>query len=174
MKRFIEATNNALQSKNWYGAVYIALTLPDICAHIESDDGKTTGDKYVAWFDRYLKRKYESAIGSAKTIHTFLSGNDCYALRCAALHEGGSDITSQKRREVLEKIHFTVDRGAHLNQINSVLQLDLVTFCKDVCESVSEWENDFRANHPQKIQRFNTLLQVHAGAHQIIPGVFMK
>ncbi|MHB8472559.1 MAG: hypothetical protein ACYDC8_06865 [Gammaproteobacteria bacterium] len=172
MNRFIGAIKESLRNQNWYSALYISLTLPDICARIESDDGKTSGDKFVAWFDRYLGPKYQHAIGPDKTMHIFLNGNDCYALRCAVLHEGGSDITTQNRREVLEKMHFTVGHG-HCNQINSILQLDVPTFCTDVCDSVSKWELDFRANFPKKTDRFDTLLQVHIGPHQIAPGIVM-
>lgn len=164
MNRFISALNESLENCNWYSALYIALTLPDICARIESDDGKTSGNKYVAWYERYLAPKYQFE------MHIFLGGNDCYALRCALLHEGGSDISTQQRRDVLDSFHFTVGHS-HCNKINAVLQLDVPTFCTDVCNSALDWERDFRANYPEKADRFDSLIRVYIGPHQIMPGL---
>ena len=33
--------------------------------------------------------------------HVFLHGEDCYALRCAVLHEGADDIVTQRARVAL-------------------------------------------------------------------------
>jgi hypothetical protein len=170
MRRFTDAVRKSLASQNWYSAVYMALTLPDICARIESDDGKTSRDKYVAWFDRYLRHKYERPSGISRAGYTFLTGNDCYALRCALLHEGGSDITSQRCREVLDRFHFVVG-GAHCSTIDSLLQLDVSVFCGDICDSVAQWERDFRARYPDKIDRFDTLVRIYTETHDVIPGV---
>lgn len=48
MDRFTSAVRQSLENKNWYAALYLSLTLPDICARLESDDGKTNRVKFVA------------------------------------------------------------------------------------------------------------------------------
>lgn len=162
MDRFTSAVRQSLENKNWYAALYLSLTLPDICARLESDDGKTNRVKFVAWFEKYLADRYRSEIGCNPIPHVFLNGNDCYALRCSMLHEGGTDITTQQCRAVLDKFHFTVV-GAHCNQFNSSLQLDVPTFCKDVCDAVERWYSNFKQSHADKLGRLNELVTVHVG-----------
>ena len=154
MERFTSAIRNSLKSKNWYAALYMSMTLPDICARLESDDGKTNGSRYIGWYDKYLADMYQHEIGADRKLHVFLSGADCYALRCALLHEGSSDITTQRCRDVLERFHFTVV-GSHCNQIKSVLQLEVPRFCDDVCVAAKRWAEDFRINHPDKLNRLD-------------------
>ncbi len=64
----------------------------------------------------------------------FLSGNDCYALRCAYLHEGSDNISQQNAKEVVDKFHFIVaPKGStiHCNMMNTKLQLQVDIFCED-------------------------------------------
>jgi hypothetical protein len=116
----------------------------------------------VDWFDRYLADKYAAEIGAFRQRHVFLSGNDCYALRCAMLHEGGADISTQKCQETLEHFHFSTLPGIHCNQFNAVLQLEVRVFCEDICNAVEVWRQDFEAEHPGKLPRINELVAVHA------------
>lgn len=55
--------------------------------------------RYADWFDKYVGHRYKSKIGAHQEEHTFLTGNDCYALRCSYLHEG--------------KLSFNFHPGAH-------------------------------------------------------------
>jgi len=141
MDNFINAINKAIKGKNWHGALFIALTLPDICGKVEFPR-LSSGKRYIDWFDEYMGNKYktESVV--------FLSGEDCYALRCALLHEGTDDITQQRSRKILEQFVFMTD-GPHCNlsqdnyvngkKVETFLQLRVDKFCKDVCDSVEVW-----------------------------------
>jgi hypothetical protein len=164
MHRFTKAIKKSLEVNNWYSALYLALTMPDICARLESENGKTNGQKYASWFDKYMLHKYQMDGSANCAPHIFLSGNDCYALRCAILHEGAADITMQRCREALDRFHFTVV-GSHCNQFDSVLQLDVPVFCNDICESIENWFIDFSRDHPEKQNRLLELLTIHVGPH---------
>jgi hypothetical protein len=170
MERFTSAIRKSMENQNWYAALYMSITVPDICARLESDDGKTNADKYIEWYDKYLADSYRHEIGCDRQMHVFLSGADCYALRCAILHEGSIDMTTQRRREVLDRFHFTVC-GSHCNQINSVLQLDLPVFCNDVCMAVERWADDFRTNCPDKLNRLDQIVRVDVGSHTMPEGI---
>jgi hypothetical protein len=170
MDRFTAAIRKSLESQNWYAALYMSMTLPDICARLESDDGKTNANRYMAWFEKYLADNYKREIGPDRHLHVFLSGADCYALRCAILHEGITDITTQRCRDAVERFHFTVV-GAHCNQFNFVLQLDVPTFCNDVCRAAERWIDDFRTNHPDKLNRLDQIVKVHVGPHSMNGGI---
>src|SRR6185437_4333980 len=172
MRQFTNSVALALNARNWHAALYLSLALPDICARLEADDGKTNSARYMAWFDRFLAARYRAAVGGHE--HVFLSSNDCYALRCSALHEGGSDISGQRLRQILSRFHFTAVPGIHCNQFNSVLQLEVRVFCQDVCAAVGDWLAVFPSEHPDKVHRLQELLVVHEEASEVAPGIVIS
>jgi hypothetical protein len=106
----------------------LTLTLPDVCAALESADGRSTPDRYKAWFDAWLGKKYGR----------HLSANDMYSLRCGVAHQGKFEHPALQ----YERIFFTLRPGGtffHVNVFQNALNLDLVFFCKDVIDSVDEW-----------------------------------
>lgn len=158
MEQFIVALNKSLGCKNWYGALFIALSLPDICGNFQFPGEPSSEKRYSNWFDIYLKNKYSKPIGPTSEIHEFLSGSDCYALRCAYLHEGLDDITMQKSRKALDKFVFVAPREGflvHLNQSNSKLQLQTDIFCKNIAEAVEGW---YRSLSEEEKGRVNSRL----------------
>ena len=126
MENLIKALESTLESNNWYGALFIALSIPDICGRLETPE-ESIRTRYERWFERYMLSKYSKPIGPEQTPHTFLSSSDCYALRCALLHEGRDVIKDQRAREMLRRFHFIEPppKGGriHLNQFNDVLML---------------------------------------------------
>ncbi len=141
MQHFVHAMRASVAQGNWYAALALALTLPDICGRLENP---ATGSqaRFVAWYDRFLLGRYQSRIGPDRRLHTFLSGQDCYALRCAFLHQGEFGIDDQRAQQALERFHFTAPRPGqvvHNNQVNNTLQLQVDLFCLDVCEAIEEW-----------------------------------
>lgn len=93
--RYLDSIIKSLESKNWYAALFIALAIPDICGALEHPD-KNSPARYVNWYNKYMLPKYSSTIGPLHEPHVFLSGDDCYALRCSLVHEGTGDIEKQK------------------------------------------------------------------------------
>ena len=152
MQRFVDSVRESLAIENWYSALMVAVALPDVCGHLESPKmGSAT--RYQVWFVRYLANRYKHAIGAAGMEHVFLSAADCYALRCALLHEGEDKIIAQRSRDILERFHFTrplVLQATHCNYFRTptgdVLQLDVKTFCEDICQGVEKWLSDMMGN----------------------------
>lgn len=161
---------SAIANKNWYAALFVALSIPDICGYVESPTAKSQA-RYEQWFEKYMLNKYSSLIGPAKILHIFLSPSDCYALRCALLHEGREIITEQRARDALERFHFIEpppNRRIHCNQINNFLQLHIDVFCEDILEGLSQWRHDVQGKTDIE-QRINNILQVYP--HNQIPGM---
>ena len=134
MKNLLEAARAAIAGQNWYAALFISMTLPDICCALEF--GRASGEKYANWFDANLP-----------DYKPFLSGNDCYALRCALLHQGKDEIAHQKRRELLDQVLF-MTTNAHLNVFKAAiihgvkeafLQVSVAAFCEDLCVATEKW-----------------------------------
>lgn len=167
MHHLIESVKKSLRDKNYLPALYLSITLPDICARIESDNNKTSEKKYIKWFDKYLAKTYKCEIGADKKEHTFLTGGDLYALRCSLLHEGRLNIETQRAKEVHEKFMFTIGHP-HLRQINSILQLDLPTFCEEICTGVSIWLKE-NIKNPNIQRKLKELISIFEGDYFIVP-----
>jgi hypothetical protein len=159
MRDFIDAIDKAIKDKNWYGALFIALTLPDICGKVEHPN-LPSNKRYKDWFDKYMSAKYKHK----GTV--FLSSDDCYALRCALLHEGSDDISQQPSQKILEKFIFTTGES-HCNymqnnyvngqRVKTSLQLKVDRFCEDICKSAKKWLNDVSGNSAVMSRVKNTI-----------------
>jgi len=164
MENFIQALVKCVADKNWYGALFIALTLPDICGKIEYPN-KSSTQRYKDWFERYLEPRYTRQIGPAAMgmVHKFLSGSDCYAIRCALLHEGTDEIGEQRAQEALDRFHFTEPpKGGciHLNQSGNVLQLQVDKFASEMIQAIRSWLSDISCDN-EKQERLLKLMKVY-------------
>ena len=139
MRHLSESVRKSVQCYNFYAALAGALALPDIAGKL---DGRTGGSKprFISWFDDYILPSYTVNVGGHH--HVFLSGEDCYALRCAYLHEGEFDITSQPVQDALERFIFVAappGTTVHRNQSHLTLQLQVDIFCEEICTAADEW-----------------------------------
>jgi len=66
MLPFVEAMEQAVEQRNWYAALALALTIPDMSARAEKG-AKPNGKDYAVWFDRWVAPRYTS---SETTIDT--------------------------------------------------------------------------------------------------------
>lgn len=169
MKHFIDAIGNAITSENYFAALMMALTLPDICGRLENPSSRS-GARYINWFNQYMRPKYSRAVGADQRMHTFLSGEDCYALRCALLHQGEFDIESQSAQIALSNFHFIFPPGngntIHMNTYNSTLQLQVDIFCREICEGVDVWLSDV-SEDDEIMQRMSKLGSIHRDTEEV-------
>lgn len=75
MDDFIREIRAAIRGQAWLLALAGTLALPDMCAALESDDGRTDGPKYRAWVDRWLGNKSPC-----------LNSIDLWQMRCSFIH----------------------------------------------------------------------------------------
>jgi hypothetical protein len=148
MDELIKALELSVASKNWYGALFIALSIPDICGYLESPTvGSQT--RYEQWFAKYMLPKYSRGPREDIAPQIFLSPSDCYALRCALLHQGSEEITGQSARKALDRFRFIEPPPSgqiHCNRIRDVLQLQVDIFCNDVLSGLRKWLQDIQGN----------------------------
>jgi hypothetical protein len=126
MRHLVDAVRRSVREQNWYAALAGALTLPDIAARLDGRNGGRS--RYISWFNDYLGPTYTQPIGPQPgRTHVYLSGDDCYALRCAYLHEGEFDVTSHKVHDALDRFQFLAPNPQgnvrHMVQVDRVLQL---------------------------------------------------
>jgi hypothetical protein len=132
MKDIVRSIRTSIQNKNWYSALITSLIVPDICGKIQYPN-KQSKERYIEWLNEYLSVSYR----------VFLTATDCYALRCSFLHEGSDNITSQEARRVLDNFILMSNPHFHCNYIDNSgkksLQLDVGTFCEDMCLASEVW-----------------------------------
>jgi hypothetical protein len=164
MQHFVDAVRQSLASSNWICALTTSLALPDICGWIETPEAKSQ-KRYEAWFDAYMLDRYTHVIGNPPTTHVFLSGPDCYALRCSLLHEGSDSTERQRAKQALTKFRFVSPKPGsmrHCNQSGSGLQLQVDVFCKDICEGVEAWAAKVLVPGSAAHNRMNELLAIES------------
>lgn len=119
----------------YYSSLINALIVPDICAALQSENGKTSGAKYEAWFDHYCTSKHE---------HAYFNGKEIYKIRCALLHQGKLTHDNPSFNKIIFKIPS--NGNMHNNLVDGALILDLRVFVEDIISGYEEW----------KIEHFNT------------------
>ena len=138
MNALIEGVRKSIETQNWYAALITSLTLPDICGYLQYPS-KQVGLRYIEWFNTYLAQEY----------FMFLTGEDCYALRCSYLHEGSDNITGQPKKNILDYFIFTTTpthKNYHEQFGTAFLLLNVEQFCKDICAGVEKWLQDVTSN----------------------------
>lgn len=175
MEHLTKSIEKSIVSENWHGALATSLMIPDICCYI-SDGKQGNGKKYAGWFDAYIGQHYKTSYPEALLQQvlkhstredyenlkkqTNFSGNDCYALRCAYLHQGLGDITKQRAREILDEVVFVEPINSvaiHGSIINNKLVLHIDSFCKQILEGISTWKVGLNSD---QLERFNEFLLV--------------
>jgi len=169
MHNLIAAVNQCCLQQNWYAALYMALTMPDICAKLEDPDSKESGKRYRAWFDTYLKPTYKSPF-HGPDFH-FLNAGDLWALRCSLLHEGTDEVAHQTSREVLRKFKFTT-QGMHRGKMQDVLVLNVLAFCEEMNAAVEQWLIS-KQGEPEILERISEMAVIEQQGFSPIPGVWI-
>lgn len=146
MQILIYELKKATENNLWFLAINIALTVPDICSALESENGQTDGDKYRNWVNKYLVHKYNG----------FITGDDIWKLRCASLHQGKFNHDNPRFNKVIFQVPFNGNSGGmHNNIIGGTLQLNAMIFVTDIINSYEEWlinnkENSFIQTNLEK------------------------
>jgi hypothetical protein len=146
MEMILQEIELALHARLYYLALVVALTIPDVCAALESVDGQTNRDRYKAWYNAHLGGRY-GAVTDA----------DCYSLRCGVAHQGRF---GHPRMEYGRVIFAIPGRGIFLHNsiANDALHLDADRFCREMIAAARQWfagkQNDpaVQANLPNVVQ----------------------
>jgi hypothetical protein len=151
----------ALEAGMYYLAILGTLTLPDICGALESPDGETTGQRYVAWWNAWMASKYPE-----------ISGHDLYKMRCGVVHQGKLGHPKMQQYGRILFLLPTPAKNIMKNLvINDALTIDAGRFCHDMIEAVADW---FAAKKNDQVVQANLprLVRFHAnGLPPYIRGI---
>jgi hypothetical protein len=151
MKNFINQIEKSLDSRLYYLSLISTLTIPDIAGAMDSKDGRASRDKYIEWFEKYVRPRYidnmqdripDTLPITLPNIESPLTGEACYKFRCSMLHQG----STQHPKSPYSRIIF-IEPGAttniiHYSQLKDALCIDLELFCKEVMAGCRIWLND--------------------------------
>jgi len=161
VENILTQIEKGLHNGHYMLALYATLALPDICASLESEDGKTCGPKYKAWFDKWVAPK----IGGG------FSGTQCWGYRCGVLHQG----MASNRNLGYERIVFVEPRNygriPHMNIVNGALNVDVGVFCQNIVDGVREWMNEAKNTENFKRNIPNLMTRHSEGLRPYIWGV---
>ncbi len=162
MKALTDEIMNCLAKGLWHAALILTLTMPDVCAALESADGFSNPNRYKIWYDRWLKAKYDN-VG--------VTSDDIYYLRCGLAHQGRLGHRGLKFKRIFFTLRSRDGFFAHCNIFDGALNLDLLMFCNDMIDAVNAWFADGQKNKSVK-KNLGQLIQYRQhGFTQIIPGV---
>ena len=168
MKRFTDAIESSVQTQNWYAAIALTLTMPDICGALETPEAGN-GVRYKRWFAAWMEPNYTTVLPKIGR-HVFLSAENCWGLRCSYLHAGNGEIRPGKVKQVLESFHFIEpppgNNTIHLNQVGRALQLQTDIFCREMIAAVLAWQDTVKDDADIESRR-QDLLQIH----NFVPGI---
>lgn len=137
MEEFLEQIEASCKIGHFYMALFCCLALPDICGAISSEDGIAKGQRYKDWFDAFVAPNYGGN----------LDGSNCYAFRCAALHQGKSKHKNLGYARIVFLVSTDINQACmHNNVLNDALNLDLREFCHDIVAAVRTWMRCEQAN----------------------------
>lgn len=155
METILREIEQAIDAGLYYLAISATLTLPEICAALESTNGSTAGRSqasYETWYNTNL----------ADRSFSFLTATDCWRYRCGASHQGQFGHPEAQYGRVIFTLPHTVK--LHNNIINDALNLDAVRFCRELVAAVRVWFATARHN-PTVQRNLLHLVQLRPNGH---------
>ena len=93
----------ALNRKMYIAALYIAVTLPDVCGQVEYQRGNEK-TKYMKWYEKYVEPNYQLSSPYGDDM-PYMNSEVMYYLRNNLLHNG----TPNTIKEKIHNIRFRID-----------------------------------------------------------------
>jgi hypothetical protein len=146
LRAFVAAARQAAHSDNWFAALALALTLPDICAALDRPGKGISKARYAEWWDAYMAHHYVVRPDPDEFPQwepfTYLPGSDAYLLRCAYLHSGTDELDDRGRAH--DRIRFLGSPSSAFgyDANAATLSVGLEQFVEWVCQAVEAWIAD--------------------------------
>jgi len=140
----LEEIEKSMLSGNYYSVLTMVLTLPNICASIDSGKGNTSGedkDLYEKWLNNYTCYKDNDRKLNSKIV---------YEIRCKLLHNGRF-LNAKKDGSVVDfNVYFSLPSNIIIISNNAsvpisigkmkYLQVNLKDFVKNILEGFKLWK----------------------------------
>src|SRR5436305_15335491 len=101
----LQDIERALDAGLFYLAIIVCLMLPDKCAALESEDGRTNPNRYKAWYTKHAKAQAGG-----------VDPDECYSLRCGMTHQSKMQI----KKGVANRVVFTIPAPGVMYRLDGV------------------------------------------------------
>lgn len=129
-------------------AIGMAVALPDICAALAAEDGRSLPTLYKAWCVANLKGEQFS----------FITPEVLYGLRCGVLHQGRMGDLPHSMTRVIFSLPGTMGFTNCLVEGCYFYSVDL--FCKNMCDAAHEW-HEANKSDPNVAANSKRMMQYH-------------
>jgi hypothetical protein len=159
LHRYLADIHHAMNAGAFYSALALSVAIPDICGAIEYPNEKG-GKRYREWFDQWCAM-----------LKSYLTAEDCYAIRCSYLHQGVDEFGGSSAIAArLTHIEFTVGQvaggGWSLSYVPSsqgpeakgAMRIPVEDFCRDMTTSADAWCRS-RADDPRIAAALSRLIE---------------
>lgn len=100
MKRFTDAGRACLASGNLYGALTLALMIPEICGSLEDPGPNKSKARYERWCKKWIEPLHMKMAKQGEIAEPFLPASECYQLRCRIIHSGSANVPAEKQLDI--------------------------------------------------------------------------
>lgn len=161
MEVYLKSLQQCIEADNWPAALCLALSLPDMAGTVENPKGEPR-QRYMDWFNDWVGPKYRTQLLMGQ--ETFLSGADCYGLRCAMLYQGQDAPEARHRYDVntFGRFRFTVSEADHCARKSRNLYLHTERFCRDLMAGCEAWLKSIQRDS-EKAAMLGRTLKIESG-----------
>ena len=152
MEELLNQIKKALECKLYLVALQSTLTIPDICAKLTIKKGNTHKPNYIKCYEENIKNKQK------------LTGEECYAFRCAMLHEGRMQHKEMEHSRIIfllpnNNYLFSGNLFGNINGQNAI-NIDLPLFCNEMIDCALKWwkmnkNNEIVKKNYEKIVKYH-------------------
>jgi hypothetical protein len=159
---FLTSLQQCIEAENWPAALCLALSLPEMAGAVERPEAEPQ-QRYMDWFNDWVGHKYRTHLLVGQ--QTFLSGADCYGLRCALLYQGQDlpEGTRQYVTKIFDRFKFTLSAEDHCSHKSRSLHLHVGGFCRDFMAGGEAWLKAI-SKDPEKTARLGRTLKIEGGS----------
>lgn len=156
VNELLDQIEKSLEHKFYFLSLYATLTVPDAAGALESENFWATPDKYVSWFDTWVRPRMGDQVLARMPPQVLermepkrlgpLDGAACYQFRCSLLHQG----STIRKTSPFDRIMFiepnTSSVTIHNSMSDNSLVLDLPMFCSEVVDGARAWLKSMQGN----------------------------
>ena len=133
-KLYWDDAQRCLEVKAYWCLLHVTVCLPDVCAALESRNGKADPEKYKKWSDRYFKQDA-------------LTGLERCEIRCKVLYEGRARASRKGRyTRFAFGLPDTFCRVDHLRVDGRTLHIDVAELYRETRQAMREWIVELESN----------------------------
>lgn len=152
INELVKQINESLENDCYMTALTTALILPDVCGKAEYPEIKTSKERYIKWYDKYVSKQDKLKV--LNNIKNDLTGDIIYDLRCSLLHEANPNVSKRVEDIVyfeliwqgynrcsymMEQVLSQVDKNG--NHIKKEYLINILYICKMICDAAKSYYN---------------------------------